>query len=96
MTLSDRAKDLALTFTSWASVTGSAGEVEFAARLLESLTGFDKSWLQKIAGDSFGRSNVFALKRGRSSRTIVLTGHFDVVPVENYGSLQGLAFDPLK
>jgi arginine utilization protein RocB len=95
VTLSARAKDLALKFTSWASVTGSAGEVAFATRLLESLNAFDKRWFQKIEGDSFGRSNVFALKRGRSSRTIVLTGHFDVVPIENYGSLQGLAFEPL-
>ncbi len=96
MTLKARARDLALQFTSWASVTGSHGEVEFAAKLVAGLKGFDKSWLQKIKGDSFGRSNVFALKRGTSSRTIVLTGHFDVVPVENYGTLQALAFDPVK
>lgn len=96
MSLAARAKELAMKFTSWPSVTGSSGEVAFAARLLETLKGFDKSWLQKIGGDSFGRSNVFALKRGRSSRTIVLTGHFDVVPVENYGNLQALAFDPVK
>jgi arginine utilization protein RocB len=96
VTLSARARELALKFTSWASVTGSSGEVAFAVRLLESLKGFDKSWLQNIEGDSFGRSNVFALRRGRSPRTIVLTGHFDVVPVENYGALQALAFDPLK
>jgi arginine utilization protein RocB len=96
VTLSARAKELALEFTSWASVTGSSGEVAFAERLVEALRHFDQNWLQKIEGDSFGRSNVFALKRGRSSHTIVLTGHFDVVPVANYGSLQGLAFDPLR
>ena len=96
MNLSKRARDLALTFTSWGSVTGSSGEVAFAARLLASLSGFDKAWAQKIEGDGFGRSNVFALKRGRSKRTIVLTGHFDVVPIENYGALQALAFDPLQ
>ncbi len=96
MSLAARARELALTFTSWASITGSSGEVEFAAKLLENMIGFDKSWLQKIEGDSFGRSNVVALKRGTSSRTIVLTGHFDVVPITNYGVLQALAFDPLK
>jgi arginine utilization protein RocB len=96
VSLAARAKELALKFTSWASVTGSSGEVEFAPLLIGCLRGFDKSWLQKIDGDSFGRSNVIALKRGRSSRTIVLTGHFDVVPISNYGALQGLAFDPLS
>ena len=96
MSLSIRARELALTFTSWGSVTGSSGEVAFAGRLLSTLKGFDKAWAQKIEGDSFGRSNVFALKRGRSSRAIVLTGHFDVVPIENYGALQSLAFEPLK
>lgn len=96
MSLAARARELALTFTSWASVTGSSGEAAFPSLMLQSLRGFDKSWLQKIEGDSFGRSNVFALKRGTSTRTIVLTGHFDVVPVENYGPLQALAFDTVK
>jgi arginine utilization protein RocB len=35
---------------------------------------------------------VFALKRGRGRRTIVLTGHFDVVAVSDYGVLESLAF----
>ncbi len=96
MSLSARARELALKFTSWASVTASAGEVEFAKRLVAELGAFDEAWVQEIDGDSFGRSNVFALKRGRSRHTIVLTGHFDVVPVENYGPLQSLAFDPLR
>ncbi len=95
MSLASRARELALKFTSWASVTASSGEVEFAKRLVAELDGFDEAWAQKIEGDSFGRSNVFALKRGRSRNTVVLTGHFDVVPIENYGALQSLAFEPL-
>ena len=47
-------------------------------------------WTSPIPNDA--RSNVFALKRGRSNRTIVLTGHFDVVPVNDYGALEPLAF----
>ena len=37
---------------------------------------------------------MFWLKRGQGRRTIVLTGHFDVVPVDDYGDLKHLAFAP--
>ena len=37
------------------------------------------------------RQNLFALKHGKSRATIVLTGHFDVVPADDYGALP--AFD---
>lgn len=85
-----RAREIALTLTSWPSVTGTAEEAGFAAKLAQVLHHFDKAWTAPIPGDP--RSNVFALKRGRARRTIVLTGHFDVVPVNDYGALQPLAF----
>ncbi len=91
--LAARAKDLALRMTGWPSVTGSVGEAALPAKLAEILN-FDKVWIAPIPGDVAGRSNVFALKKGQSRRTIVLTGHFDVVSVEDYGSLQELAFNP--
>lgn len=85
-----RAREVALTLTSWPSVTGSADEAAFAPRLARYLSHFDTVWTSPIPHDP--RSNVFALKRGRSRRTIVLTGHFDVVPVNDYGALEPLAF----
>jgi arginine utilization protein RocB len=91
-----RAKEIALELTSLPSVTGSADEVRFAARLPSYLKNFDKVWTSPIENDSAGRSNVFALKRGRSNKTIVLTGHFDVVSIEDYGTLQDLAFQSEK
>ena len=90
--MTGRAREIALTLASWPSVTGSADEAAFAARLEAYLAHFDAVWRAPIPGDR--RSNVFALKRGRSSRTIVLTGHFDVVPVSDYGALEPLAFAP--
>lgn len=87
-----RARDIALTLTSWPSVTGSADEAALAPKLARYLSHFDKAWTTPIPNDP--RSNVFALKRGRSNRTIVLTGHFDVVPVNDYGALESLAFTP--
>jgi arginine utilization protein RocB len=91
--LAARVRELALELTSWPSVTGSADEAGFAEKLARALKGFDQVWTEKIAGDSAERSNVFALKRGRSARTIVLTGHFDVVSIEDFGNLRNLAFD---
>ena len=79
--------------TAWPSVTGSADEAAFAQRLANDLSHFDLVVDEAIPGDRAKRSNVFALKRGRGRRTIVLTGHFDVVPVDDYGALKPLAFD---
>jgi len=88
--ISARARDIALTLTSWPSVTGSPDEAALAPKLARYLAQFDTVWTSPIPNDA--RRNVFALKRGRSARTIVLTGHFDVVPVSDYGALEPLAF----
>ncbi|MCX7347122.1 MAG: M20/M25/M40 family metallo-hydrolase [Alphaproteobacteria bacterium] len=88
-----RARELALRLTAWPSVTGSADEAAFAQRLANDLSHFDLLRAEAIPGDPAGRANVFALKRRRGRRTIVLTGHFDVVPVDDYGALKPLAFD---
>ena len=38
-----------------------------------------------------GRANVLALVRGTGTRTVLLSGHFDTVPVDDYGPLKDLA-----
>ncbi|MDE2385240.1 MAG: M20/M25/M40 family metallo-hydrolase [Alphaproteobacteria bacterium] len=86
-----RARELSLKFTAWPSVTGTAGEAEFPARMMQELRGFDSVWLAPVPGGTHPRRNLFALKRGKTAATIVLTGHFDVVPVDDYGALP--AFD---
>ena len=91
---SERARELAFLLTSWPSVTGSLGEAALPQRLVERLSHFDKCWVAAIPDDPFGRSNVFALKRGKSNRTIALTGHFDTVPFDDYGELADLALKP--
>ena len=91
--LSARARELALFMTRVPSVTGSAAEAAFPSQLAQVLN-LEKVWTKAIPGDPAGRSNLLALKRGFSNRAIVLTGHFDVVSVEDYGALQPLAFDP--
>jgi arginine utilization protein RocB len=94
--LAARAKEIALTLTSWPSVTGTKDEADFAFRLAPYLNGFDQTWVEHIADDPFGRCNVIAIKRGRSNKTTVLTGHFDVVPIEDYSVLKTLAFESEK
>jgi arginine utilization protein RocB len=92
--LSARAKELALLMTGWQSVTNTRDEIDFAGKLADALKHFDEVWLSPGEVDFPVRSNVFALKRGRSNRTIVLTGHFDTVTNEDYGSLYPYAFQP--
>ena len=92
--LAGRAREIALDLTARSSVTGSPEETDFAAFLAGRLKRFDAVWMSGIAADP--RSNVFALKRGPGRKTVVLTGHFDVVPAEDYGALHALAFQPEK
>jgi arginine utilization protein RocB len=94
--LSARAREIALELTSWPSVTGTSGEADFAQRLQEYLRpeGFEESIWVSVDKRSNHRGNVAFRKRGRSAHTIVLTGHFDTVPYEDYGALADLALNP--
>ena len=90
--LSARTRALSLKFAASPSVTGTAAEAAFPTMLAQELIGFDEVWLTPIPGEDFKRQNLFALKRGASPTTIVLTGHFDVVTADDYEGLP--AFDP--
>ena len=48
-----------------------------------------------LPGDSFGRSVPWGLVKGngKSGKTIILTGHYDVVDTEEYGNDRALAYD---
>lgn len=107
MRLTDRrhlaaaAKAWALKLTNRPSVTGSADEAAFGPWLagqLHTHAAFHERttvWtLPVFAGDS--RHCVFLLLRGRGQRTVILTGHYDTVSVEDYGDLKELATDPVR
>ena len=66
-----------------------------ADTLSRSLPAEDVS-LVPIPGDELGRTFVLARVRAwpETDRTIILTGHFDVVGAEGYGFLEDVAFDP--
>lgn len=90
--LSARTRELSLKFTAFPSVTGTAAEAAFPEVIKKELNGFDEVWLTPVPSGDLQRQNLFALKRGTRASTIVLTGHFDVVPADDYGDLP--AFDP--
>jgi arginine utilization protein RocB len=95
--LAARVREIALELTSWPSVTGTPDEAAFAGRFasyLQRSKSFEV-WTEAVPNDAAARSNVFALKRGRSKRTIALSGHFDTVSFADYGGLAKFALNPL-
>lgn len=45
-------------------------------------------------GDILNRPVVWALRRGSSSKTLIITGHYDAVGIDSYGIYQPFALDP--
>ncbi|WP_395020317.1 M20/M25/M40 family metallo-hydrolase [Dongia sp.] len=94
----DRAEYWALRMTELPSVSGSAEEAAFPQKLTELLRKAppfrdhpENVWTIPVPGGKHQRGCVAALVRGRGRRTVVLTGHFDTVPIEDYGDLKPLA-----
>lgn len=94
---------LLLDLVSIPSVSYSVEEnraAEFIARTLGELDYFRRNpshlHLLPIEGDMLGRSAVAALVKSvpATERTVVITGHFDVVDAEACGWLKHLAFSP--
>jgi arginine utilization protein RocB len=98
--LSSRADHWARTLTAIPSVTGSKDEADFSSRLADLLRvspAFaepDSVWTLDVPGGQHLRQCVMALARGSGRRTMVLTGHFDIVETGCYGDLQPFALLP--
>ncbi|HYD98864.1 MAG TPA: M20/M25/M40 family metallo-hydrolase [Alphaproteobacteria bacterium] len=97
----ERAAYWAEALTAIPSVTGTADEAAFAeafAALLRQSPAFagrpDDVWTLPVPDGRHPRACVCALVRGRGPRTVVLTGHFDTVTVEDYADLKPLATQP--
>ena len=95
------AREVTLELVRAASVTNTAGEQAFPDTLLRVLGRLpyfqdhpEDLWAEVIENDPYGRCNVYALVRGSGPATVVLTGHYDVVSVANYGPHADVAFDP--
>jgi arginine utilization protein RocB len=99
--LGARTREIAIRLTEWPSVTNTRDEAAFSLRLAGLLRSHpyfsarpDQVVVAPIPGDPLGRSNVLAIVRGTGDAACVLAGHFDVVPVDDYGDLKPLAFSP--
>ncbi|QPM91987.1 M20/M25/M40 family metallo-hydrolase [Pseudooceanicola algae] len=83
------------------SVNGTSGEIGFPDEVRAMLMGIayfaarpDHIYESDVPGTPQGRRNILALLKGNGSRTVVLTGHFDTVGVDDYGALRDVATDP--
>lgn len=84
------------------SISGTEAENLAAEKIFEILMEIqyfkvnkDSVRMHNIEGDKYNRCFVTALLKGKndSKRTIILTGHFDVVGIEEFGHLKEYAFD---
>jgi arginine utilization protein RocB len=101
--LSKRSQELAVELTRFSSVTNTAGEKDFAPHFKHIVSSWhyfkehsDYVWTEQTLNDTFERYSLFALVKGRSNKTIILTGHYDTVSTENYGTLESLSCNPEK
>ncbi len=96
-----RTHDLTLQLVRMPSINGSSDETAFAQQLHDLLAALpyfrqhpENLRIMRTVGDPHERYNVFALVRGRGQRTVLLSGHYDVVSIDNYGDLRELATQP--
>jgi arginine utilization protein RocB len=92
-----------LQLTQQFSQTDAASETTFGLFLRDLLSSWpnfksnpDDLLLERTQDDPHERYVLYALVRGQGRQTLILTGHYDVVGIDNYGALAGLACDPEK
>lgn len=98
----DHVRAITLDLVRMPSVTDTPDETAFARQLYMMLAALpyfqahpDHLRLERTRDDLHERYNLFALVGGDGPQTVVLSGHYDVVAVENYGQLLPWAYDPV-
>lgn len=93
-------KEILYKLVSVQSDTGTAKEKDMARCIYEMIK--ENEYFQKnpeLCGmyqneDFLGRTAVWALRKGTTQKTIVLSGHYDAVEIESYGTLKDYALKP--
>lgn len=105
MNIKDKIMDTLLKLVEVRGISGTEDENLTANKIYDIISEIDyfnnneeKLQILQIEGDPLKRHFVSALfcSSKPSKNTIVLTGHLDVVDVEDYGHLKDLAFKPLE
>ncbi|MCX7884481.1 MAG: M20/M25/M40 family metallo-hydrolase [Caloramator sp.] len=105
MELKQRIMQTMLELVKVPGISGTESENLAAKKIYDILSEFeyfkangDYLKLIEIKDDPYKRCFVSALYKSKNptNRTIILTGHFDVVGVEEFGHLKHLAFDPIE
>ena len=99
--MSSVAREWAVALTRIPSINGSSDEARFAdhfVELLKSRHVFAAAGAEittiPVDRDPLGRKVVAVLVRGLGNDTVVLTGHYDTVGINDYGDLKSLALEP--
>ena len=95
-------KDILLDLVSVQSDTGTALEKAMGEKIISYFendpyfSSHRDMWGYDRGKDIFQRPVVWALKKGKTNRTLILSGHYDAVEIGCYGKLQPYALNPEK
>lgn len=101
----NRMQKLLVELCSVPSISETVGEIAMAEKLYEVVMRMEyfkrnpyNASINPIKNDPFKRSFIHALMEGKqkSSKTVVLLSHFDVVDTGDYGAYKDYAFSPLE
>lgn len=93
-------KQILLDLVSIQSDTGTALEVNVANKIISYISDdpyfkeHPEYWGAETRGDIFNRPVVWALRKGTTNKTIILSGHYDAVEIDCYGELKPYALSP--
>lgn len=95
-------KDILLELVSIQSDTGTKMECNIAKHLLSMIAEDEyfkehtQYYGEYIGNDYLKRPVIWALKKGKSNKTIILTGHYDCVEINCYGDYKDFSLDPIQ
>lgn len=100
MTKQEKILEIVKELVAVQSDTGTAMEIPMAERIGRFLAEdaffscHTELWGMEQTGDHLGRPVVWALKKGRTNKVVILMGHYDAVEIDCYDALKPYALKP--